>query len=468
MGVVWESVSLHLWDVPMLSSARPKAAVVLLVCVALTLPVTLRRCGLLGVLAAVTLGALCLLPERLAAVTDDASFGVAHGSPDVSTYGMATLGLGAVALRRGGGRLLTWPLIAFTVLLFTGAAVVWPRGLQTAAGVQQYLLAPLALIGGSMLGRHLVEPAHRHDLRLPRTLALSCGLVLAAQLVAAAIQRAGVPLFEMTPATAALMGDRVNGTLTHPNILGKVVLLLLVVVAPLTRHPDPLTRRLAAAAAVCGLPLLGLTGGRANLLAAVGFILLWVVALPRAASALRYRRWLVAGTVVAIAPFAAGVVGRFREDPFGGSRGALTMQALRALPEHWLLGVGPNRYVTDIGYIDPVSGRGLPVHNIVLLATLELGVVGATLLLSVWALGALRRLRADQPCEVGDAFARALLAASPAVVLVALTGWALLAMSLLPLWFLVLGICLGAAPVTASPWAARRRVTQAQRDPLPS
>lgn len=428
---------------------------VLALCVVLSLPLTLRWFSPLGVLAGATLGALCVLPQRLASVATAPSLDVAHGSPNVSTYGIATVGIGAVALRRHGARVVPWPLGLLAVLLLVGAVAVWPRDLLTAAGVQQYLLVLPALAGGTLLGAALVSDGPSRDLRLPRTLALCCTLVVSVQLVVAAAQRAGLPVFELGAETAALMGDRVNGTLGHPNSLGKVVLLLLVLAVPLTRYPDPITRRLAGATVVLSLPLLGLAGGRANLLAAVGFLGLWAVTLPGGAGTRRYRLLLLAGVAVLTAPFAAGVMARFRQDPRGGSRGALNEQALKELPEHWLLGVGPNRYVTDIS-MNPNSGHGLPVHNTFLLALLELGLVGAVLLLSVWVLGILRRVGVAQAGPVGDDFSRALLVSAPALVLVAMTGWGLLATSTLPLWFLVVGVCLAAAPRTRERTSARR------------
>jgi hypothetical protein len=91
------------------------------------------------------------------------------------------------------------------------------------------------------------------------------------------------------------------------------------------------------------------------------------------------RARLVTGTVVLTGPFAAGLAARFRQDLRGGSRSLRNAQALRELPEHWLVGAGPSRYVTEIGYLDPVTGRGLPVHNSALLVLLQLGGVGAAL-----------------------------------------------------------------------------------------
>jgi O-antigen ligase len=262
-------------------------------------------------------------------------------------------------------------------------------------------------------------------------------LVIAIQLGVCTLQAIGFAINPMDSVQAGLLSGRFNGTLDHPNNLGKVVFLLLVLVVPLRsclKGKDVLFWR---GTVLSALVVLGLTGGRAVTAAALCMLLLYALMAP-GSGARRGNKATIIGFVAVAGVFLAGALfARFDEDPEGGSRAVLTDTAWSQITANPLKGVGPNSYVDVVGQLDPLVASGVPVHNSFLLLVAELGVLGALAMVLPIVLGAVlaaKHFRAKS--AAGDA-SRVFLAALPGVYILATTGWGLVAGYVLPLFVFV-------------------------------
>ncbi len=171
---------------------------------------------------------------------------------------------------------------------------------------------------------------------------------------------------------------------------------------------------------------------------------------------------IFAGVGVAALMASGVVIARFEEDPDGGVRGEISAYAVSLMQAFPISGVGPNAYVYANS---PLTGSFIPVHNSFLLAAVELGIPGAILLLMPAAVvvsrawGARRLERAGYP-------ARAVIAGSLPVALVAFTGWGMLGTSIFSLAMVVFGYHYGA--ITAARGPGIPPVQALHSDRLPS
>ncbi len=150
--------------------------------------------------------------------------------------------------------------------------------------------------------------------------------------------------------------------------------------------------------------------------------------------------------VIGIAAFASagGVwVARFEEDPEGSTRQHFNDVATALIPANPLAGTGPNTYITTAGPTDLLTAQGWPVHNSVLLAAVEIGVGGALLLFGppLFSPSSLPGVVVVRTTTKGD-FARAYVASTPGIALVALTGWGGMMSDTLPVWLFFVAFCI--------------------------
>jgi O-antigen ligase len=183
---------------------------------------------------------------------------------------------------------------------------------------------------------------------------------------------------------------------------------------------------------------LGLSQGRANILAAFTTIIFWALLSGRRRS-LALRLGLPLIVVLAALPFAGSIAKRIEEDPNGGPRAGLTATAYEQIDrEPW--GVGPNSYVAVVSAYSSVVALGYPVHNTFLLTAAELGIPGAILFWLPIAGLLVLAIRSRRRDGFAGSFAIAILASAPGLYVVNATGWGMLSLFPLPLWFLVCGI----------------------------
>ncbi|WP_428981956.1 O-antigen ligase family protein [Microbacterium horticulturae] len=268
-------------------------------------------------------------------------------------------------------------------------------------------------------------------------LATTALAIVVCQLVFSALQLVGIDPFPLPAEIATLMGSRVHGTLNHPNNLGKTLVLLAALVLPLIDDPSRQLRKLSLLTiAGCGLGV-ALTQGRANIAAFIIMITIRVIVM-RGVGAVQRRVGFFFLLAVTIMPFIPEISARFLEDPGGGSRDHFMELAISQFERTPWWGIGPNEYVHVIGQYDALTAGGLPVHNSYMLAVVELGLVGATLMLFPLLAAIVRSLR-----ECGrDGYRGRAAASSVAIgvgfVAIAATGWGALSGSILPLWLFTL------------------------------
>jgi O-antigen/teichoic acid export membrane protein/O-antigen ligase len=403
--------------------------------------------------AALPVVCLALLPKSFASADVPWHIGVAIPVFAPSTWLIALVVAAVVVLATSWWRLPWLPVLALAIgglALWIGIGSVVRGGASTRelVGAVQYLSAPVAYALGCLLATHRAAvPALR----------LASAGVIVAQFGCAALQWLGVPLNPMGTAEAArFLGDRTNGTLNHPNNLAKAIVLVLALYY-LSTGPDSrvgLGRfQLPALVGRYGIPAAALvttalTGSRTGLLAV---LLLLVV------GELRQRRWAAVkvgagrgnrGTLVGLVLLGMGVlaaapvfIARMIADPSGGDRGQVVSSALEFLASKPWWGIGANNYVEVVGRTDPLVASGLPVHNGFLFAAVELGIPGAVLLFApVFALAVLCVRRGVLRPPLTSAFC---LTFTVAYLGTAATTYGVVAESMLPLWFLVVGVATG-------------------------
>jgi O-antigen ligase len=327
-------------------------------------------------------------------------------------------------------------LWCFCLVLTVGAVAVWAWTGSAAAGLVQYLLAPLAWSAGRLVALLAVTRPEA-----ARCLVLGVLGAMALQVGVATLQLAGISINTVSGAAGdTLIGMRVNGTLSHPNTLGKTAVFALVLVLPLAHHALPLIRRCVWLSAACAFVLLIVTGGRATLLGGLLLLTVWCFVSPRRAGhrGLAYAALPIGGGFAAVAVLAP----RFQEDPSGGSRPLLLESAFRILPEYLTSGMGPNQYLVVMTRTDAVSAHTmLPVHNSFVLTVAELGVLAAALLFFPLLALTFRAMRRISHPGQGSAYAPVAVAMALPILLMAWTGWGMMADAMLPLWFLCAGMC---------------------------
>ena len=368
--------------------------------------------------------------------------GIAGPAPEVRTFAVvigAGVVLGLLTLQRGSVPL---PLVGLGTGILLAAEFAWPGTPVVAAGVVQLLIGIGAWYVGSMVG-----VLSRRSCRLISMLLL--GVVLL-QIVFAGIQLLGMRPALLTPIDAAILGDRVNGTTNHPDTLGKMLLVVILLCLFVFERGDKFARRMAGWAIVLAFVPLVLAQGRANMVAAVVAIGAWALLLPTAVHR-SARRNVMFGLGLAVVLAVGALWSRFQEDPGGGVRSTIAPYAVEQIGLTPWFGVGPNNYTSVVG---PRTGSWIPVHNSFLLLVAELGIPLAAMFALAIAVLVVRGWRRRKLVGADGAASRVLLAAIPGVLLIGLTGWGLLGTSIFPLAMFALGVAtvnIGSGRVRSDP-----------------
>ena len=395
-----------------------------------------------------------LIPRRFTDNSGASYTGLTSASPELWSYGLVIFISAALFIVKGKNP-MPRPFLPFMVVILVLGAFVWPQDSSyVRAGLLHLSGAILAFGVGGIVAKESAGNARSSSFILRVTI-----LFIAVELAVSVAQFTGIAINPMDPNTAALMGTRVNGTLNHPNNLGKVLLLLIMVLSFFWQSRETQTRRLAILGIFLAAVPLALTGGRAVLLAGLS-----VVVLSSLLDADKSSRWkTLIGFVALIAPFGASIYERFLEDPEGGSRPYLTDLAWRQIASSPWTGIGPNLYVQEVGKSDSLTAGGLPVHNGFLLVLAELGLIGWVALFIPFAVLLVRAWRYRRARHVQGAAARTYLASMPAIVLVVGTGWGMLSGPYMYLWFLVIGFIYGHLTVGAGHRPIGNATTETRR-----
>ncbi|WP_426323947.1 O-antigen ligase family protein [Microbacterium sp. E-13] len=352
----------------------------------------------------------------------------------LTTHMVAVVGLAALAALSGTRSALTLrfvPLVVFLVLL---GPLAWTFGTDITAGTSQLLVGVLAWIAGSY-----VATLARSDLRSEQYFAALILAIVSFQAVVAVLQFSGLDVFATASRTAELTLGRATGTYGHPGTLGKVIVLLAVFVLPLMGSAVKRVRTMVTLTLLIAIVPIGLSESRSNIASLLALLGLWVILLPRE-KALGARIVLPAGALVIAMSFYETIATRFALDPLGGERDHFMSVALTHIPENLLFGVGPKTYIPYFGQYDSLTAQGWPVHNVFVLELAEIGLIGAALLfipaVVAPAVSAVTRLKSRSPAGY---HARAIIAALPAIIIIGTTGWGLIDVNTLPLWFFVYG-----------------------------
>lgn len=251
----------------------------------------------------------------------------------------------------------------------------------------------------------------------------------------------------------ALTVPRVSGFAGHSGNLGKILILLVVLLLPLTRSSNRAARNWSIVGTATAFVLVTLTFSRANTLAIIGVLGIWFVFGPGAGLV---RRIVMPAIMVVVAlPVLILLVQRNASDPGGGSRPELLESALTQIGRTFWFGVGPNGYLSTVSEISAMAAGGLPVHSALLLAFAELGLVGSIFVavpLIAVIVGALMTIRRGGRHGL---VALAFVSALPGLAVIAATGWGLMYMQILLLLMLVVGYTSAAT----RPWADEDGIT---------
>lgn len=399
-----------------------------------------RRENRPAVLTTIVLASCILAPKTLIAPgsLQPTHVGIADSIPTLTTYYVAVLL--ALLYIMGRGRLRGVVGVApFMTALLLGMVTWWEGNDEQWAGTLALLLAAIAWIVGRSVAP-LINPDGAGGVVLSWALLVMSVIEAATAL----LQVAGlsIPFYALDPMAAALVAGRANGTTDHPDTLGKVLFLLLVLALPLTRLKKVRTRRNATLAVILGLIPLAASQGRANFIAVLATLALWGVMTRKVRWSRSRATIAISTTILAIA--SVGVyLARFQEDPTGGERDHFLEVAFRILPIYGRMGTGPNSYVDKVGQFDPLTAEGWPVHNSFLLALIELGVFVAVLSL-------IPILRTLQACivrrllrNVSGEYATVVIASIPGLALIAYTGWGLMAKQIVILMAFTYGLASG-------------------------
>ncbi|NLP84328.1 O-antigen ligase family protein [Microbacterium sp. CFH 90308] len=385
----------------------------------------------------VVVSAVCLpVIDLLTFGQATANTAIAAPTITLATYQLALLG-GLLALPVQTVRnvpVLYWMFLAFVGVL---AVAQGQTDAHTLSGVLHWGAAVLAW----GVGAAVAQSAAQSGLPTERFIAIVAAFIVGWHALFVVLQLAGVRAVGTVEAGITELA-RVSGAAGHSGNLGKIMLLLVMILLPVTRSDDKAARRWAVVTVSSAAVLTALTFSRANTVAIGILIGTWLVLGPGIRFSKRVAVILVA-IIVAI-PIVDILILRSQYDPDGGSRPRLMAAAIEQISQTLWLGVGPNNYLEVVGRFDSLAAGGLPVHSAFLLALAELGLICCILLgipLILLMTQSLRNLPGSSPAK---SYAIALVAATPGILIVAGTGWGILRGQFLVLLFFALGY-MGAA-----------------------
>ncbi len=361
---------------------------------------------------------LVFFPKTMIFAGSSGYVGIAGVNPTVSTYTVATVaGLLFLLLHRPAevlrGLALWAPFVAAACYL---AVTAWPHDGITAAG----LLHVLTGIGIFVLARAFARTSQVTAWRLCCLVALMSAL----EALYAISDFTPWPLHQPSGGLAQSLVGRAIGSTAHPDQLAKVAVYLLVLVLAVDQA-DLRGRRLQTATSIVLLGVVAATQGRAGFIGAVVLVVLYSLLQPDVEQFRRRAAVLIGVGAVSVVAFAS-LAQRFQVDPNGGARGYLSIITENVISQDPLHGVGINHFVNVVGIGDALVGSGVPVHNAFLLTAAEMGIPAAALFwLPLVHLVVVSVTRLRREGTTGSA-ARIVVAATPAVVLLAVTGWGVL------------------------------------------
>lgn len=364
-------------------------------------------------------------------------FGIAGGSPALTS----TIVLGVVAafaFRTPAAKHVYFYAIVFAALLVLGTLFLWGNDARQWAGVA---LLAFALINVG-LGRAVSEVAAT-DVRLQRAIITGLVLMISVHTAAAVGQASGIDIYVGDEAQVKQASDfvhiaqRMVGLYNHPSVLGKTVLISLAFLLPLSTIARGGYRVLAYTGIGVGLLGTALTLSRANSIGVVAALVVWILL---ARGGLRFSARLIIGALVGIVTYfyIDQLIERQLERPTD-ERPELLATGLQQLEQNPWLGIGPNFYSASIGQYDSWAASGFPVHVTWIHMAVEVGLPLAILFFAP-LLGALfASLRGIRATGYHNARAVAFIALIPGTLMLAGTGWGLLANATLPFWYLSVG-----------------------------
>jgi hypothetical protein len=365
------------------------------------------------------------------------SLGVELGGVTLQTYDLAILAVLIIGFIASSGRPNFLLFLPFIALLLIGAAFEWEQSTELTTSVFYLLVGVAAWAVGHYFAKGYA-PGTRHELVLVYLLAA----VILFQVVVTVLQTAGVPIFALQGRTAELEGGRASGTFSHPGTVGKVMILFMAIILPLTNSANRHTRRVAYLAMLVALIPVGLSESRANFIGYLLTLLLWFIIMP--ARSAKASRFVVPAVVLAGAlVFSGTIIDRFTGDPEGGAREHFAEVALEAISKNPWLGVGPGNYIPVVGQTDSLTAQGWRVHNIFLLEITELGIPGAVFFFLPAAVLLILSVRHMRRVDQQGAWARGAIAAAAGTIITAVTGWGLMNGSIFMIWFLCMGFGYG-------------------------
>lgn len=373
---------------------------------------------------------LALAPVALAPRDQQIYVGMASAVPTLYNYTIAIV-VAAVVMAVTAPRLFRTALAAwvpFIAWVATLTLLDWSPTELHLSGLLQLGLGILAFAVGVV-----VERLDRRDSLVP----LAFAAVAWGQLVAVGLAVAGMPLRTITGAQAIDIQGRATGLTAHPGELSKLLFFCGVCALVL---PQRNQRERWLVWSTLGVVFLGvfLTQSRTILVAIIAMVGIYMLV------EVVFGRWqrkhfaMLGLTVVLGLVSLPWLISRFAADPTGGARGHVAAVALDAISDH-PVGVGPNGYVAVVGLVDRLTQTGVPVHNAFLLITAELGIAGG---LAFWlpvGLVVFRSFGRTFRSRGRDVPARTVVAATPGIVLICMTGWGILQGPYFAIFLLVLG-----------------------------
>ena len=419
------------------------AIAISLVCALIVLPAI----GYLKLSLAAFLAAAALVPFPILLWSANAPnhTGIAYTSPALTTYGVALLLL-ALGLASSWQR-NSW-LFAYAatvaVYLVVGLLTVWGGVEAQWAGAIHWAFAVLALIVGYQLGAQMTQEVHSFMVKVIFALLLINAMFCV-------IQLAGYPVSVFSDQLEThIDNSRPIGTFSHPSTLGKFVIIVMIVVLPALYNKEAGARRVALWCLALAVPLVAVTLARANLVAVLIAVALWLLFDRRSRRVTAKRVLLIAGVALLSAPVIGATLERFAIDPGGGGRTTIYSAGLEQLKSNLWMGTGPNYYAEVVGQWDRMTALGYPLHNTFLYPVAELGIIGGIVFMSpilvVCSIATIDVLRGG---AVGASpWSKAYVATFPGVMIIAMTGWGMLLGSTLRLWFFAIGVA--ASKITRS------------------